>query len=80
MPADTDNRPTGGILQLYENGYWLLIAPDGHYRSSPELEKHLHYVARTAAGQEERLSPAEFAKRHGWNNDPSKARLLKLAP
>ena len=41
MPADTDSRPTDGILQLYENGYWLLIGPDGHYRCSPELEKHL---------------------------------------
>ena len=53
--------PAGGILQMYENGYWLLISPDSHYRCSPELEKHLRYVARTAACQEERLSPADRA-------------------
>ncbi|MCI0683816.1 MAG: WD40 repeat domain-containing serine/threonine-protein kinase [Gemmataceae bacterium] len=68
--------PVGGVLQFYEGDAWLLVGADGHYRCSPRLDKHLVYMTRTADGKEERLSPAEFATKYGWKNDPAQARIL----
>ncbi len=34
------------------------------------------HVVQTEAGQET-LTPEEFAKRYGWNNDPSRVRLAE---
>ncbi len=31
-----------------------------------------------AGGRNETFTPAEFAKKFNWKNDPSKARFLKL--
>jgi len=67
-------RPLGTMLDL-ENGHWLTISPEGHYRGSPGVESEIIYVAQTDQGQET-LTPAEFAKRHGWKNDPQKVASL----
>jgi WD40 repeat protein len=52
----------------------VYISPDGHYRGSPDVEKELVYVVQTDQGQET-LTPAEFAKKYNWKNDPSKVGL-----
>ena len=51
--------------------YW----PDGHFRGSPLVERHLVYVAQTDEGQQV-FTPQEFEQRFGWRNDPEKVRLL----
>jgi WD40 repeat protein len=50
----------------------LEISPDGHYRGGPEAEKELTYVVLTDRGEQETLTPAAFAKKYGWKNDPDK--------
>ena len=54
----------------------LSISAAGHYRSSVpnEVSRQIVYVVETAAGQET-LSPADFAKKYGWKNDPEQVRL-----
>lgn len=64
----------GTILNLRDDR-WLSLTPDGHYRGSPGIEKDLVYVATTDSGEQITLTPAEFAKRFGWKNDPSQVRL-----
>jgi WD40 repeat protein len=68
-------RPQGLLLYLKENAY-LILSPEGHYRGSPGVEKHLVYVTLRDDGSSETLSPAEFAEKYGWKNDPDKVRLL----
>jgi len=53
----------------------LTISPEGHYRGSPDIEKEIVYVALTEDGRQETLTPAEFAAKFGWKNDPDKASL-----
>ena len=44
--------------------------PTGHYRvANPADADEIVYVIQTDKGQET-LTPAEFAKRTGWKNDP----------
>jgi WD40 repeat protein len=52
----------------------VAVSADGHYRISGEASRYLVYVVQTPAGQEV-LSPEDFGKRFGWNNDPAKVRL-----
>lgn len=55
------------------------ISPDGHFQGSPHVEDEFVYVVQTDQGQET-LTTAEFSKRYGWKNDPSKAlRALEAA-
>ena len=49
----------------------LAVSPDGHVSSSAGLEQ-LVYLVVTADGQET-LTPAEFASRYGWKNNPGRA-------
>jgi WD40 repeat protein len=58
------------IVYLPNNG-WLSISPEGHYRGSPKVESELRYVVETDAGQDI-YTPAEFAAKFGWKNDPEK--------
>jgi hypothetical protein len=53
----------------------VAISPDGHIRGTPGAEKELVYVVVTDTGQET-LTPAEFAQKYGWKNDPEKVRLI----
>ena len=50
---------------------YVSISPEGHWRGSPGVESELVYLVLTDHGQE-MLTPAEFAKRFGWKNDPGK--------
>jgi serine/threonine protein kinase/WD40 repeat protein len=64
----------GTIVNLRDDR-WMSLSPDGHYRASPGIEKEIVYVATTDAGEQITLTPAEFEKRYGWKNDPSKVTL-----
>ena len=48
----------------------------GHYRGSPGVEDYILYVAQLDDGSNVTLTPAEFAARFAWKNDPEKATLL----
>jgi hypothetical protein len=52
------------MLRLMQRGVGNIVA-----------EKDLVYVIRTAVGQET-LKPAEFARRFGWKNDPSRVAAM----
>jgi WD40 repeat protein len=54
---------------------FLFFSPDGHYRSSGrDPANDLVYVVQTEEGQLN-LTPAEFAARYGWRNDPEQIKL-----
>ncbi len=68
------DRATGSEQMLrHSTGGKVAISADGHYGGSPGVEKELVYVALTDSGEQLTLTPAEFAERYGWKNDPSKA-------
>jgi WD40 repeat protein/tRNA A-37 threonylcarbamoyl transferase component Bud32 len=56
------------------NDQFIAISPEGHYRGTPKAEREIVYVVETERGQET-LTPAEMAKKYGWQNDPAKVRL-----
>ena len=68
----------GVLFPSLVGGGWLCIGPDGHYRGSEDIEKHLVYVALHKDGTQLTYSAAEFREKFGWKNDPAKTRLLKL--
>lgn len=68
-PADVHGR----VVPL-RNGQALVVSPEGHLRGTPRAEREIVYVVQTSAGQET-LTPAEFADRFGWTNDPGKVRV-----
>jgi WD40 repeat protein len=70
----------GTLIPVLGGAQWMVISPEGHYRGSESLDEHLVYVALTDDGRQETYTPAEFAAKFGWKNDPSHARLLKTAP
>jgi WD40 repeat protein len=53
----------------------VLISPEGHYRGSPGIERQLVYVVVTDKGEQENLTPAQFALEYGWKNDPDRVRV-----
>lgn len=69
---------------------WACIGPDGNYRGGfmdtpgegteaaglVAVEECLIFVGQTDDGENLTLTPAEFRRRFGWSNDPSRARLL----
>ncbi|HPM81753.1 MAG TPA: hypothetical protein PLF81_13690, partial [Candidatus Anammoximicrobium sp.] len=62
------------------NSQYAAISPDGHFRGSPDVEQELVYVVQTDQGQDT-LTPAEFAQKYNWKNDPSKVGLkLESSP
>jgi len=60
------------------DGESMVIGPDGYFRGNENVEKSIAYVVQLEDGSNITLSPAEFAYRFNWKNDPSKARFLKL--
>ena len=58
-------------------GHHVCISADGHYRGSNGIEQHIVYVALTKDGHQQTDSPANFAAKFHWKNDPTKARLLQ---
>jgi WD40 repeat protein len=61
-------RPLVTLVAL-QNPHWLVVSPEGHFRASPRAERELVYVVQTDTGQET-LTPAEFAAKYVWKNDP----------
>jgi WD40 repeat protein len=62
-------------LMLLSDDRWVAFSPDGHYRSSPRIERDLVYVVHLEDGTQRLLTPAEFATRCGWKNDPDRVGL-----
>ena len=58
-------------------GHHVCISADGYYRGSNGIEQHIVYVALTKEGHQQTYSPADFAAKFNWKNDPTKARLLQ---
>jgi hypothetical protein len=52
------------------------VSGNGHYLGSPGIEDQIVYVAVTEDGRQETLTPAEFATKYGWKNDPAKVKPL----
>jgi WD40 repeat protein len=52
----------------------LAVTADGHFAGTPRVGEQLVYVIDTGRGQET-LTPAEFARRFHWKNDPTRVRL-----
>jgi WD40 repeat protein len=65
-----------GTLLLFGPDQWVALSPEGHYRASPGAEKNLFFVAYPEKGDPEETNVEQFAKKHGWKNDPNKVRLL----
>ena len=68
--AHLPTRQEKTIVYLTGGG-WLEISPDGHYRGSTRVDRHLVYVVQTTEGQK-MFPPAQFAEIFGWQNDPSR--------
>ena len=70
------NRRLGMLFPWLTGDHWLCIGPTGHYRGSPGVEDQFVYVAMLPDGSQRTYTPAEFAEKFGWKNDPEKAELL----
>lgn len=66
--------PLSTLVPLRNKGF-VHISADGHYQASPGAEDELLYVVWTDAGEVLQLSPAEFAARYHWQNDPGRVVL-----
>jgi len=71
--AETGNAV--GTVVLFPDRQHLLVSPDGHYRTTLDTEKDLVHIVQTDSGEQLTLTPAEFAEKYGWKNDPEKVRL-----
>jgi WD40 repeat protein/serine/threonine protein kinase/formylglycine-generating enzyme required for sulfatase activity len=70
----------GALYPRLTGEQFVCIGPDGHYRGSRKIDEHLVYVAMTEEGHQLTFTPAEFAQKYGWKNDPSKVRFAALDP
>ena len=70
------NRRLGILLPWLTSGHRLCIGPTGHYQVNAGIEEHIVYVALHDDGSQHTYSPAEFATKFGWKNNPEKAMLL----
>jgi WD40 repeat protein len=71
-------EPISGKLKgllLAEPEQVVAISMDGHYRADGPTVDGLVYVVQTPQGQDT-LSPAEFAARYKWKNDPAQTRFV----
>ena len=71
------NVKIGALYPHIVGGHHVCISADGHYRGSNGIEQHIVYVALTKDGHQQTDSPANFAAKFHWKNDPAKARLLQ---
>jgi WD40 repeat protein len=71
------DAPSGEQLSttlFLPNGESAYLTTGGRLETtSPEVEKHLVYVVEQADGEIRPFTPAEFAQKYGWKNDPAKA-------
>jgi hypothetical protein len=70
----------GTLWPTISGKHWICVGPDGHWRGSVGAESQIVYVAMLEDGSQRTYTQAEFEKAFGWKNDPTKGRLLKLAP
>ena len=68
---DLESRTPLGVIVVMPVPGALALSPDGHFRGSSGIEDEIVYVIQTDKGQQT-LTPAEFAARYHWTNDPSK--------
>jgi WD40 repeat protein/tRNA A-37 threonylcarbamoyl transferase component Bud32 len=73
------NRPVGVFMALPDNRY-VSFSPEGHYRGSRNVERDLVYVVQMDDGVQHTLTPAEFAKKYNWKNDPEKVKFVDAPP
>jgi hypothetical protein len=59
-------------------GETIVIGLAYHDCGSANIDQHIVYVAQLEDGSNVTYTPAEFANKFNWKNDPSKARFLKL--
>jgi hypothetical protein len=64
-----------GTIVSLRAGQYAVLESTGHWRGSESAEKEFVYLVETESGDQLTLTPAEFADRFGWKNDPSKATL-----
>ncbi len=62
------------MMYLPDDRY-VSFSPDGHYTGSRNVERDLVYVVQTDDGVQHTLTPADFAAKYGWKNDPERVRL-----
>lgn len=74
------HRRLGTLFPVVGSEHWLVVGPTGHYRGTVGVEPNLVYVAMHDDGSQRTYSPAAFAEKFGWKNDPERATLLKLDP
>ena len=65
----------GRLLGLQEDSVVVSVSVNGHFRGASGTDDLLIYVVQTSQGQET-LTPSEFTKKYGWQNDPEQARLV----
>jgi len=70
------NRRLGTHFPWLIDKHWLTIGPTGHYVGSPGIEDHIVFVAMHEDGSQLTYTPAEFATKFNWKNNPDKAELL----
>ena len=72
--SDSDGWPLG-VLLPGDPFQQLAIAAAGHYRGTARVERAIRVVVQKRDGTSETLTPAEFARKYGFKNDPEKVRL-----
>lgn len=70
-------RPLGALVMLRDCRP-MIVSPEGHYSSPHEVDGELIYVVETDDGQQQSFTPAKFAKRFRWKNDPNRALPLRF--
>jgi hypothetical protein len=64
------------VLSL-QGGRHAVLSPAGHFRGSPVVTNEFVYVVQTDEGQQT-LTPADFADKYGWKNDPKMVQPITL--
>jgi len=70
---DTTNGWVESIVRYWDAGF-LHVGATGHYDASANVAPNVMYVVELDSGDQLNLTPAEFEKRFGWQNDPSRVR------
>jgi WD40 repeat protein len=74
LRSTRDLRLRQTILSLRDSQS-AVVSPQGHWRGSPGVEKEFVYVVLCDDGRQLTLTPAEFATKYAWKNDPEKVGL-----
>ncbi len=58
-----------GTLLMVRDCRPVVISPQGHYSAPVDVDDALVYVVEAEAGEQQTLTPREFARRFQWEND-----------